>query len=144
MNVKKYLGQAYRLDLRIQVQFEQLEHLRVLTEKVTTSCNAEKVSGTKDKSPIESAIIKVVLAESELNSSIVTMLEIKNEIKGKIHQLDNENYRILLELRYLCFNSWEDIAVKMKYSFSNMYKHHHNALKAFEKIYNGRTKNNEI
>ena len=35
----------------------------------------------------------------------------------------------LLELRYLCFKTWEQIAVDMQYSTRNIYKLHDRAIK---------------
>lgn len=40
MNAKEYLGQAYRLDQRINSKLQQIESLRSLTQKVTASCEA--------------------------------------------------------------------------------------------------------
>lgn len=39
-------------------------------------------------------------------------------------------YQTLLELRYLCFKSWEQIAVDMGYDLRWLYRLHHRALNA--------------
>ena len=38
-------------------------------------------------------------------------------------------YTLVLEKRYLCFNSWEQIAVDMNYSIQYCFNIHRNALK---------------
>ena len=47
-----------------------------------------------------------------------------------ISALEKANYRLfsLLEKRYLCFQSWEIIAVDMGYSMHHLYKLHNQAL----------------
>ncbi|EPR08121.1 DUF1492 domain-containing protein [Ruminiclostridium papyrosolvens] len=134
MNAKTYLGQAYRMNLRINNQLEQLEQLKALTSKITSSFGKERVSCTKEKSPMENAIIKIVVAEDEINRTIDRFIDLKVEISSNIQKLDNFENRILLELRYLCFNTWEEIAAKMNYRTSYIYKIHNRALKAMEKV----------
>jgi len=134
MNAKEYLGQAYRLDLKITSKIEQLESLRALSYRVTSSIGDERVAGTKEKSPMENAIIKIIMFENEINKEIDAFVDIKLEISSKIKVVCNEEHRILLEFRYLCFNSWEQIAVKMGYSCSYVYKQHHYAIKNFDKV----------
>jgi DNA-directed RNA polymerase specialized sigma subunit len=136
MNAKEYLEKAYRLDLKISSKIEQIERLRALAYKVTSSLGDKKVAGTKQKSPMESAIIKIIMAENEINKEIDMLVSTKSENACKINQIISDEQRILLELRYLCFNSWEQIAIKMQYSSSYVYKLHACALKSFDKVLN--------
>ena len=46
-------------------------------------------------------------------------------IKG----VDNTEYQTLLELRYLCYKTWEQIAVDMGYRVRNVHVLHNEALK---------------
>lgn len=133
MNAKTYLSQAYRMNLNINSKLEQLEQLRAMTCKVTSTFREDKVSGTKDRCPMETAIIKVITAEEDINKMIDLFIDLKAEISGVIQQLDGYETRLLLELRYLCFNSWEEIAMKMQYKTSYIYKMHGRALRKVEK-----------
>lgn len=144
MNAKTYLGQAHRMNLKINSKFEQLEQLRTMAYKVTSTLNDNKVSSTKQKSPMENAVIKIVMAENDINMAISQYLDYTAELREKIAIVKNEEYRILLELRYLCFNTWEQIAVKMNYSCSYVYKQHCYAIKSFEIVIKREVgKNNE-
>lgn len=136
MDAKKYLGQAYRMNHRINSQLEQLEHLKSLTQRITSSYKDERVSSTKDKSPVETSIIKVMMVENEINRLIDTFIDLKKEISDNIQKLDSFENRLLLELRYLCFNSWDEISMKMNYKTSYIYKIHNRALKSLERIFN--------
>jgi hypothetical protein len=136
MKAKAYLEQPYRMNLKINSQLEQLEQMRSLTNKVTSSFGEERVSGTKSRSPMESAIIRVMMAENEINRLIDVFIEIKADISDNIQKLDSFENKMLLELRYLCFNSWDEISMKMNYNISYIYKIHSRALKSMEKILN--------
>lgn len=136
MNVKAYLGQAYRMNLKINNQLEQLEHMKSLIYKITACFGEERVSSTKDKSPMETALVKVISAEEEINKLIDSFIDLKAEISSNIQTLDSFENKILLELRYLCFNTWEDISLKMNYKTSYIYKLHNRALRELEKIMN--------
>lgn len=135
MNAKAYLEQPYRMNLKINSQLEQLEQMKSLTSKVTSSFE-ERVSGTKSRSPMESAIIRVMMTENEINRLIEVFMEIKADISDNIKKLDSFENKMLLELRYLCFNSWEEISMKMNYNISYVYKIHSRALKSMDKILN--------
>ena len=77
---------------------------------------------------MENIINKIVDLEAEINSDIDTFVDLKREIVNLIKSIANTECQTLLELRYLCFKSWEQIAVDMTYSVRNVYKLHDTAL----------------
>jgi len=113
MTAKEFLGQAYRLDQRINSKLQQIDSLRGLTQKVTQSCDNEVVSRTRNVSSLEDAIIRLMEAEEELNRQIDQLVDTKIEIGKLIEKVHNESYRLLLEKRYLCFLAWDQIAAEM-------------------------------
>jgi DNA-directed RNA polymerase specialized sigma subunit len=135
MNAKQFLRRAYKLNVRIDSKLEQLEHWKSLAFKITSVLKADFVdNGSRPKSTMENAVVKIVVAENELNDAIERFINIKKDINETLDLMDNENERILLELRYLCFNSWEEIAVKMNICVSYTFELHKNALKSLNKI----------
>lgn len=134
MKAQAFLGRAYKLDTKINVKLEQLEHYRSLAYKVTGTLKQDKISSGTQKSSLEDAIIKIVMEEEELNAAIDRFVNVKREISGVIELLGNDDEQILLELRYLCFNTWEQIAVKMNYGMSNVFRVHRNAIGNIEGI----------
>jgi len=42
--------------------------------------------------------------------------------------VENTEYQILLEKRYLCFHTWEQIGVDMGYNVRHLYRIHEEAL----------------
>ena len=113
MNAKDYLGQAYRLDQRINSKLQQISSLRSLTQRVTASFDGEVVSHTRNVTSLEEAIIRLMEAEEELNRQIDRLVDMKIDIGKLIDQVHNENYRLILEKRYLCFLPWDQIAEDM-------------------------------
>ena len=128
MNAKVYLSQAYRLDQQINSKLEQVSALRQLATKATSSIHAERVSGTTQRSPMENAVLKLIDLEHEINADIDRLVDLKRELNALIMAIDNHAYRIVLELRYLNGNTWEEIAGIMGYDLRWIYRLHGKAL----------------
>lgn len=58
-------------------------------------------------------------------------IRICNEITNRIEWLENEDEKDVLMYRYIKLMRWEDIAVKMKYSWQHIHKIHARALHNF-------------
>lgn len=128
MTAKEYLGQAYRIDQRINSKLEQVGSLRVLATKATSTISNTPPSGSRNVHSMEGIIVKIIDLENEINADIDTLVDLKREIMGVIKVIDNPEYQTLLELRYLCFYSWEKVAVEMDYDLRYMHKLHRKAL----------------
>ena len=131
MNAKEYLGQAYRLDQHINDRLMQLSQLRALTQRITTAYDGEVVSRTRNVHALEDSVIRLMEAEESINEEIDRFVDIKMDISKTIARVRNENYRLILEKRYLCFMPWEKIAVDMGYSIQHIYRLHDWALREF-------------
>ena len=51
-----------------------------------------------------------------------------------IRKVENDEYKLLLEKRYLCYESWDDIALDLNCSVSWTLKLHRRALRAVDVI----------
>ena len=134
MNAQEFLGQAYRLDRRINSKLQQIDSLRSLTRKVTQTYDQEIVSRTRNMSSLEDTIIRLMEAEEELNCQIDRLVDTKIDIGKLIDMVHNESYRLLLEKRYLCFLSWDQIAEDMHYSRRWVLNKHERALEVADKL----------
>ena len=134
MTAKEFLGQAYRLDQRINSKLQQIDSLRGLTQKVTQSYDNEVVSRTRNVSSLEDAIIRLMEAEEQLNMQIDQLVDTKIEIGKLIDMVHNESYRLLLEKRYMCFLSWDQIAAEMHYSRRWVLNKHERALEVADRL----------
>lgn len=128
MTAKEYLGQAHRIDQRINSKLEQVASLRALATKATSTLSDTPQGGSRNVPAMEATIVKIVDLENEINEDIDTLVDLKREIVGVIKHIQSPEYQTLLELRYLCFYSWEKVAVEMEYDLRYMHKLHRKAL----------------
>ena len=128
MRTKEYLAQAYRIDQRINSKLEQIVSLRELATKATSTLSDTPPSGSRSIHSMEGIIVKMMELENEINADIDILVDLKKEIMSIIKKINNPEQQTLLELRYLCFKTWEQIAVDMGYSIQNAYKVHDRAL----------------
>lgn len=133
MKAKEYLSQAYRLDQRIDAKIEQVMSLRNLAAKATSTLSDAAPSGTCNVHRMEDIIIKIIDFENEINADIDRLVDLKREIVSTIKTVPNLECQMLLELRYLCFKPWEQIAVEMGYGIDNIFRLHQKALKEVDK-----------
>lgn len=129
MTAKEYLGQAFRLDQRINSKLEQVMSLRDLATKATSTLSDIAPSGTRNVHRMEDIIVKIVDLENEINRDIDALVDLKREMVSVIKSVANPEYQTILELRYLCFRTWEQIAVDMNYSIQHIYRLRDKALK---------------
>ena len=116
MTVKEYLGQAYRLDQRINSKLEQVDSLNELATKATSTLTGMPKNPNKSKSIVADTVVKIIDLQTEINNDIDRLVDLKREIVAMIKSVSNTEHQTLLELRYLCFKSWEQIAVDMGYN----------------------------
>lgn len=129
MTTKEYLSQAYRIDQRINSKLEQIVSLRELATKATSTLSDTPPSGSRNVHSMEGIIVKMVDLENEINKDIDTLVDLKREFVFIIKKINNPEYQTLLELRYLCFKTWEQIAVEMGYSLQHIFRIHDKALR---------------
>ena len=130
MTAKAYLAQAYRIDQRINSKLEQLSSLRELSTKATATFSDVPSSGTRNVHRMEDVICKIILLEGEINAEIDRLVDLKRDIHALIGEVQDPEYQTLLELRYLCFKTWEQIAVLMNYSTKYLFELHARALRS--------------
>ena len=89
-------------------------------------------SGTTSK--MEDVICKIIDLQNEINKDIDELVDLKKNIVNIVKVVPNSEHQMVLELRYLCFKTWEEIAVEMGYSVRNIYNLHGAALKEIPPI----------
>jgi len=133
MNSKEYLSQAYRIDQRINSKLEQVRSLNELATKATNTISDMPGSATRNVHQMEDVVVKIVDLQNEINADIDTLVNLKRTFVAVIKAVENPEQQTLLELRYLCFKTWEEIAVEMGYSSRGIFSLHSAALKELEK-----------
>jgi DNA-directed RNA polymerase specialized sigma subunit len=129
MNAKEYLSQAWYLDKRIKTKERQLDWLRSHAAYVSPKISDEpKVTVSGRRSPVEEAVVRITELENEINSSIANLVMLKQEIGKAIKAVNNMECETLLEMRYLIFLDWSQIASQLDYSQDYIYHLHRKAL----------------
>lgn len=134
MTTKDYLNQAFRIDQRISSKLEQIESLKALATRVTTTLSDMPRIQNSNHAFMDDIVIKIMSFENDIKHDVDMLLSLKKEISDTINRVEHVEYRTLLELRYLCFYSWEDIAYKMSYTKRNVLLMHKKALSAVHSI----------
>lgn len=134
MTAKEYLSQAFRIDQRINSKLAQVASLNDLASRATSVFNDMPGSPNRNIHKMEDAIVKIIDLESEINAEIDQLVDLKVEIRDTIKKVGKIEYQTLLEKRYLCFQTWEQIAVDMGYELRWVYRLHNKALSAVANI----------
>ena len=130
MTTKEYLSQAYRVDRMITSKLQQVQSLRDLASRATSTLSDAPVGGSRNNHRMEDIIAKMIDLENEINGDIDRLVDLKRGIVAAIKSVPDPDHQVLLELRYLCFRSWGEIAADMRYSKDNIFKLHAKALAA--------------
>lgn len=129
MTALDFLSQAYRLDLRIDSKLEQLNFLNELATKCTATIGAMPRNPNQRISAMADTVARIVDLQKEIDGDIQQLIEIRRQIVAAIKAVDNHECQTLLELRFLCGYTWEEIAIKMGFSLPHTYRMRDRALK---------------
>ena len=134
MTAKEFLSRAYRLDKKIDWKIQQVDSLNDLATRATGTLSGMPHVSSPSTSRLADVIAKIVDMQEAINDEIDKLVDTKAEITNVIHRVEDDDYRSLLELRYLCYMEWDDIAREMNYSLRWTYTMHGRALAAVDKI----------
>lgn len=70
--------------------------------------------------------------DQKLRTQMYKKIQIRAEITERIDAMENETESLLLRLRYIHGLKWEEVAVKMDYSWRAVHKIHSKALEHFK------------
>ena len=128
MTAREYLSQAHRLDQRIDAKIAQVATLNELATKCTSTLTGMPRNPNRGTSTMADAVAKIVDLQAEINRDIDRLVDLKREMVAVIKAVVHIEHQTLLEKRYLCYQTWEQIAVDMGYSVRQVYRLHDEAL----------------
>ena len=129
MNAKEYLLQAMHIDQRISSKLEQVMQLRENATNCTAMLSDIPHHDLQNKQRMEGTICKIVDLEREINADIDRLVDLKAKARKAINAVTDPDQQLILELRYLCYKPWLEIAEAMGYSEAGIYKLHGKALR---------------
>lgn len=136
LNTKDFLQQIELFDNHINNKLEELERLRSLTLKITSSLKDDVVSASGSQDKLGDAVAKIIDLQDEINQSIDLYVDRKREVNRVLEQITDVDYLQVLSKRYLLYESWEQIAMEMGYTYRHITRLHGEALQAVRKILN--------
>lgn len=110
MTTKEFLQQAIITHQVVESRIEQIARLQALATRTTTVVKGTPSAGTSAGSVIEERIGEVQKQSALLAEELSHMVDVRNEVAEAIARVKNPDERCLLELRYLCHYSWEQVA----------------------------------
>lgn len=128
---KEYLrryGDAVRAEEQLKEEIRQLR----LDTMMPAVVNDGMPHGSSSGSDLSGYAAKVDAMMEDLRNQMEARIDIKHEIIGKIEKMSDETEKILLRYRYIHLLKWEEIAVKMEYSWKGIHKVHGRALQHFK------------
>ena len=128
MTAKEYLQQARFLDQRIDSKIAQVASLNELATKCTSTLTGMPRNPNRGTSTMADAVAKIVDLQAEINRDIARLVDLKREMVAVIKAVVHIEHQTLLEKRYLCYQTWEQIAVDMCYNVRHLYRVHEEAL----------------
>ena len=128
MNTKEYLSQAWYLDKRIKTKEKQLDWLKTHAPYVSPNLAEAAKKEVSIRSSVEEAVVRIAELEDDIAKAITEMIALKREITMVIRSVNSIECETLLEMRYLTFLSWSQIAAELNYSKDYVYHLHRKAL----------------
>ena len=119
---------SYRaLDGKIESMTEQLQVWNARATKITATISQEpKAAGSGDQ--LQRCIDQICELQTEIAQEMDKLRKRKQEIETAIHGLNEKSYQDILWYRYIQGMAFEEIAIKMNYSWRQVCRKHKNAV----------------
>ena len=130
LDVRMMLRDVRHCHLRTLTLCARAEKYREMAMQATGRVDAIRVSGTGDRSKVEKYILELWDVHNELQEEISRLMKKSREAEKLIRTLEDDRHRAVLELRYLCAMTWEEIAGKLHFTVRWAHKLHKEAMDA--------------
>ena len=110
MTAQEYLGQAYRLDQRINADLEEVARLREMATSISSPSWDEKTGGTRSTDPpYVKCVIKIIDLERHIDEEVDKLVELKKQIRMVIDAVPDKDEQTVLRYRCLLNYTFEKI-----------------------------------
>lgn len=129
---KEFLNQGYRAKVRIQAKKERIVNWRQIAESITTGTKPDAAFSSLPSKKIEDCACNIVDLQKDIQDEINALIRSERTVSETIAQtVEDPTLRTLLELRYLNYLTWEEIAVRLNITFRWTLSLHKKALELF-------------
>ena len=127
------LNRGYRAKERIAARQKRIEDWRNIAESITANPENASSGGGYPTSKTENCVVAIMSLEEEIKDEIIEIADFERQTSQIVRELiEDLNYKTVLEYRYLSYLRWEEIAVKMNYTFRWTQELHRRALIALQ------------
>ena len=133
ITAKEYLLQVRRKEAIISRLHCDKENLHEILYSIGGAEEGVKVQTPRNYDRFGSVYAKIDEKDNLIAKKLEELIEFKVKVSDEISTLTNPRYIEILHKRYICFHSFEQIAVDMGYSYRYVTKMHGYALLEFEK-----------
>ena len=135
-DVKSYLMQIEKIDIRINAKINQLNEIRDFASRIGSSnISAVFTSNRSISDNTSKLVIDKLDVIQEIKEDIYKYTKLKNSIIDEIYKVEDVRYMNFLLLRYVECKSLEEIAVKLKFTYPYVRRMHGIALEKFKTVY---------
>lgn len=124
--LKTKLKSASDYQRMIEEDFIERQRLRSQAERITPSYS--EVTRKKSGKKRDGKIATLVDYDDVIREHMRLLVESLNNVRQIINYAGNSRLHLILQMRYLNYKTWEQIAEELKYSPSQVYRLHSAAL----------------
>lgn len=136
-DAKRFLQQVKLYDSKINSLLEELDNLKAMVLKITTTLKQDVVSSGGSQDKIGDAIAKIVDLEAEINAAVDGFVNKKKSVNDVLDMVyDPDQYAVLYK-RYILYKRWEQIACEMSMTYRGVLYVHGRALQTVGAIMKG-------
>ena len=130
MITKEYLNRAYVLNKKIKKDKEIIANLKDAAMNTSANVSDERVQTSAPTGSRMSTFVEMIVElENSVNKQEQELKVVRDEITTEINKITDIKQRLVLQLRYLDYYSWSNIAGVLCCSESLVYKIHSDGLK---------------
>lgn len=129
---KEFLNRGYQSRIRIRAKKERIENWRRIAESITAAIKPVAAFSSMPSKKVEDCVCNIIELQEEIQEEIDGLVQVEREIGRAITKaVEDPTLRALLEMRYLNYLKWEEIAVRLDVTFRWTMTLHRRALEEF-------------
>lgn len=128
-----HLKQIRLIDKEINQILNELERIRC---SLMRSPQLKQVSVQESKVGLKDDVyIKMIEYNDKINQKVDELIDTKKKVFDIIEQIKDHEQRLILKMRYVDCEKWEDIEQELHVSKNTMHRIHRKALKEFNSLW---------
>lgn len=128
-----HLKQIRLIDKEINQMLNELERIRY---SLMRSPQLKQVSVQESKVGLKDDVyIKMIEYNDKINQKVDELIDTKKKVFDIIERIKDHEQRLILKMRYVDCEKWEDIEQELHVSKNTMHRIHRKALKEFNSLW---------